>query len=233
MAARAQSAPSAQLEHHGPRRGSSTTKTTGTRSSSLRKPGLARTRCWHLEKSSGTSDGADPPAIARQTCGPRGRPLEEARDREGEDRRYEEERRHERERHWREDPSLGQHRANRCGPLAGLATPNGPVREGNCRGEPMTAQEATRYRAILARCNFLGCDRPDIQHTASAAQRWMLRPCQAIVRRSSGQGSSATEGAVGRSRVVGTVVWSVLTPTRIVRAVSGPASPRARECFVK
>lgn len=34
------------------------------------------------------------------------------------------------------------------------------------RGETMTTEESTRYRAMVERCNFLVCDRPDIQYAA-------------------------------------------------------------------
>ena len=42
----------------------------------------------------------------------------------------------------------------------------------------MVGEEATRHRAMVARCNFLGCDRPDIQFAAKEASRWMSKPCR-------------------------------------------------------
>lgn len=49
--------------------------------------------------------------------------------------------------------------------------------EEDVRGEPMVGEVATQYRAMVARCNFLGCDRPDIQYAAKEASRWMSAPC--------------------------------------------------------
>lgn len=42
----------------------------------------------------------------------------------------------------------------------------------------MTAERATRYRATVARCNSLGCDRPDLQFAAKEASRWMAQQCE-------------------------------------------------------
>lgn len=42
----------------------------------------------------------------------------------------------------------------------------------------MSAEEAARYRGMVARCNFQGCDRPDIQYVAKEPSRWMANPCQ-------------------------------------------------------
>lgn len=41
----------------------------------------------------------------------------------------------------------------------------------------MVCEAATRYRAMVARCNFLGCDRPDLQYAKKEASRWMATPC--------------------------------------------------------
>ena len=43
-------------------------------------------------------------------------------------------------------------------------------------GEELPASEATRYRAIGARCNYLQPDRPDIQYAVKEVCRLMSRP---------------------------------------------------------
>lgn len=43
------------------------------------------------------------------------------------------------------------------------------------RGEPMTSEEATRYKAMAARCNLLKRDRPDIQHAANGPTKLSRR----------------------------------------------------------
>lgn len=53
-----------------------------------------------------------------------------------------------------------------------------PVGLDESRGVPLKADEATRYRAMVAHCNFLGCDRLDIQFAAKEASRWMAQPCE-------------------------------------------------------
>ena len=40
----------------------------------------------------------------------------------------------------------------------------------------MSASDATRYRAIVARCNFLAIDRPDLMFAAKECSRKMARP---------------------------------------------------------
>lgn len=42
----------------------------------------------------------------------------------------------------------------------------------------MVGEIATRYRAMVARCNSRGCDRPDVQVAAKEASRWMVKPSQ-------------------------------------------------------
>lgn len=42
----------------------------------------------------------------------------------------------------------------------------------------MPAEEATKYRGMVARCKFLGCGRPDTQYAAKAASRWTASPSQ-------------------------------------------------------
>ena len=44
-------------------------------------------------------------------------------------------------------------------------------------GEPVEAGEATRYRALVARLNYLALDRPDIQYAVKEAAKWMSAPC--------------------------------------------------------
>lgn len=39
----------------------------------------------------------------------------------------------------------------------------------------MSVEDATGYRAMVARCNFLGSDRPDLQFAAKEASRWAAR----------------------------------------------------------
>ena len=46
-------------------------------------------------------------------------------------------------------------------------------------GEPLTGEEATRYRAITARLNYLAVDRPDIQYAVKEAARSMATPQKA------------------------------------------------------
>ena len=40
----------------------------------------------------------------------------------------------------------------------------------------MNAAEATQYRAVVARCNFLSVDRPDIQFASKECSRCMSSP---------------------------------------------------------
>lgn len=59
--------------------------------------------------------------------------------------------------------SVGQAGAGRGGLESEDQPQSGPVRDKVSTGEPIAGEEATRYRALVARCTFLGCDRPDIQ----------------------------------------------------------------------
>ena len=43
--------------------------------------------------------------------------------------------------------------------------------------EPMSAECATRFRGLAARCNYLGQDRFDFQYACKEASRRMARPC--------------------------------------------------------
>ena len=47
---------------------------------------------------------------------------------------------------------------------------------GDVAGEPMTAEEAREYRALTARANYLGTDRPDLQFATKEACRRMANP---------------------------------------------------------
>lgn len=42
----------------------------------------------------------------------------------------------------------------------------------------MAADEATRYLAIVVRCNFWGCDRAGVEFAAKEAPNWMALPCE-------------------------------------------------------
>lgn len=58
----------------------------------------------------------------------------------------------------------------------------------------MSAGEAARYRAMVARCNFLGCDWPGAQYAAKEASRWMARPCQGDQGKNTGIGKYLNGG---------------------------------------
>ena len=62
---------------------------------------------------------------------------------------------------------------------ATVSTPFGPEeqRVPTESGEPLEAGEATRYRALVARLNYLALDRPDIQYAVKEAAKWMSAPC--------------------------------------------------------
>lgn len=40
----------------------------------------------------------------------------------------------------------------------------------------MTIEDATKFRAMVARCNLLGSDRPDLQFVTEEAPRSMAKP---------------------------------------------------------
>ena len=40
----------------------------------------------------------------------------------------------------------------------------------------MNDEDATKYRAIVARCNFLSIDRPDLMYASKECSRQMARP---------------------------------------------------------
>lgn len=48
--------------------------------------------------------------------------------------------------------------------------------DGQDDGGNMSDAEATRFRAMVVRCNFLGSDRPDVQIAATGASRSMAAP---------------------------------------------------------
>lgn len=69
----------------------------------------------------------------------------------------------------------GRCRAKRRGPIGGGGASkcrNKKERacEGQNRRDEMVGELATRYRVMLARCNFLGCDRPHGQFAARGIQ---------------------------------------------------------------
>lgn len=41
----------------------------------------------------------------------------------------------------------------------------------------MQAEGATKHRAVVVRCDFLGGDRPHLQSAAKEASRWVAEPC--------------------------------------------------------
>ena len=51
-----------------------------------------------------------------------------------------------------------------------------PVRDDTGEAPKMEPAEATRYRAIAARLNYLAVDRPDVQYAVKEAARAMSRP---------------------------------------------------------
>lgn len=67
----------------------------------------------------------------------------------------------------------------------GAQPTDGPSCEEDSRGMPMPAEEAIVYRAMSARCNLLGCDRPDIHHAAEKRRVGCRSLVRAIPRRSS------------------------------------------------
>ena len=56
-----------------------------------------------------------------------------------------------------------------------------PEEEGD--NQPLRQQQTTKYRAIVARCNFLALDRGDIMFAAKECSRTMSAPCQKDWRR--------------------------------------------------
>lgn len=65
----------------------------------------------------------------------------------------------------RDIPHSCRYRANGCGPRWASSDKEGAVQPGpqskeDARGEPMMGEETTWYRAMVARCNLMGCDRP-------------------------------------------------------------------------
>lgn len=94
----------------------------------------------------------------------------------------------------------------------------------------MTGEEATRYRAMVARCNFLGCDRHDVQHAKKEASMWVAKPCQADWARIARTGKHSIGGARQRQQPV--PFWegglsSACAPNRAGRAAFAPASQGA------
>lgn len=99
--------------------------------------------------------------------------------REHEEERYRGEQASREEWFWRRNPPSCQCRANRCGPrgVESEGQPRGgAVGDQESLGEPTAGDEATRQRAVVARCIFLGRDRPDLQDAAEQASRWICEP---------------------------------------------------------
>ena len=63
----------------------------------------------------------------------------------------------------------------------GVITPgeNEPRRKDGENEEELSPEEATRYRGIAARANYLAADRPDIMYTVKELCRGMARPTRA------------------------------------------------------
>lgn len=63
-------------------------------------------------------------------------------------------------------------------------------------GDPRVGEEPPRKRAMVARCNVLRYDQPDIQFVAEEASRWMSRPCRTITISSPGSASTLTVASI-------------------------------------
>ena len=57
-----------------------------------------------------------------------------------------------------------------------LSTPRSKTEDITDYAKELEGEEATRYRAIAARCNFLSIDRPDLQFSVKELCRDMSRP---------------------------------------------------------
>ena len=62
----------------------------------------------------------------------------------------------------------------------GINEPESAVQEDD--GEPLDDVEASLFRAAAASCNFLGLDRPDMQHSAKECCRFMSKPTRGDLR---------------------------------------------------
>eukprot|EP00969_Alexandrium_andersonii_P341930 15114427-Alexandrium_andersonii.AAC.1 len=66
----------------------------------------------------------------------------------------------------------------------GVVTPGvGTTQEEEGDDEELDQEEATRYRALAARANYLAQDRPDIQYSTKALCRDMAKPTKGGMRR--------------------------------------------------
>ena len=59
-----------------------------------------------------------------------------------------------------------------------VSTPYGPQEQGCLQdeGEPLSGAEAIKFRAIVARLNYLAADRPDIQYATKEVSKRMASP---------------------------------------------------------
>ena len=69
-------------------------------------------------------------------------------------------------------------RETRAEKLSPLSHPGGDkkVIEEEEKSDELLGQEATRFRAVAARSNYLAADRPDIQYAAKEVCRRMAKP---------------------------------------------------------
>ena len=80
------------------------------------------------------------------------------------------------------------------------SAPNGvlgiPLEE---ESEPMNPQDATRFRGLAARCNYLGQDRVDLQYACKEVSRRMAKPrCQSSSGRADRSKSTSIRIQTGR-----------------------------------
>ena len=76
--------------------------------------------------------------------------------------------------------------ATACNSTARIHLTHAPVNDNTQRGNPITEEEerseelqgaeATRFRAVAARANYLAADRPDIQYAVKEVRRKMAKP---------------------------------------------------------
>ena len=83
-------------------------------------------------------------------------------------------------------------------------------------GKPLRPQEATQYRALAARLNYLAMDRPDIQYATKEIARYMASPSEGnwlLIKR-------MARYLLDHPRLVQVYAWqrgiTACTPTRIV-----------------
>ncbi len=68
---------------------------------------------------------------------------------------------------------------------SGVATPgvSGADEEDNDDDVPLVGEDITRYRGVIARCNYLGADRPDALFAIKEGCREMSKPTTGSLRR--------------------------------------------------